>query len=91
MILGRPFLATGRAVIDVQKGELVMRVENEEIKFNVFKALKYLIEDSKYVRISTVQEDFQELAVEDCLFMDALKAALTNMIDEREEVSKAVL
>ena len=38
IILGRPFLATGRALIDVQKGELRLRVQNEEISFNVFAA-----------------------------------------------------
>ncbi|XP_062114339.1 uncharacterized protein LOC133825404 [Humulus lupulus] len=38
IILGRPFLATGRALIDVQKGELRLRVQNEEISFNVFTA-----------------------------------------------------
>lgn len=53
LILGRPFLAIG-IVIDVQKGKLVMRVENEEIKFNVFKALKYPIKDSECMIISTV-------------------------------------
>ncbi|XP_062085017.1 uncharacterized protein LOC133791100 [Humulus lupulus] len=31
IILGRPFLATGRALIDVQKGELKLRVQNEEL------------------------------------------------------------
>ncbi|XP_060959491.1 uncharacterized protein LOC133030733 [Cannabis sativa] len=36
IILGRPFLATGRAVIDVQKGELKLRVQDEEVNFNVF-------------------------------------------------------
>ena len=29
IILGRSFLATGRALIDVQKGELTMRVQDE--------------------------------------------------------------
>ncbi|XP_062103160.1 uncharacterized protein LOC133814181 [Humulus lupulus] len=38
IILGRPFLATGRALIDVQKGELRLQVQNEEISFNVFAA-----------------------------------------------------
>ena len=28
IILGRPFLATGRAMIDVQKGELTMRLND---------------------------------------------------------------
>ena len=38
IILGRPFLATGRALIDVQKGELKLRVQKEEVTFNVFAA-----------------------------------------------------
>ena len=29
IILGRPFLATGKALIDVQKGELTLRVNEE--------------------------------------------------------------
>ncbi|MCQ7416373.1 retropepsin-like domain-containing protein, partial [Salmonella enterica] len=40
IILGRPFLATGRALIDVQKGELTMRVHDQEVKFSVFDAMK---------------------------------------------------
>ena len=41
IILGRPFLATGRAMIDVQKGELRLRVQEEEVTFNVFNAIKH--------------------------------------------------
>ena len=40
IILRQPFLATGRAMIDVQKGELRLRVQEEEVKFNVFNAIK---------------------------------------------------
>ncbi|XP_017647948.1 uncharacterized protein LOC108488160 [Gossypium arboreum] len=40
IILGRPFLATGRTVIDVQKGEVTMRVNDQQITFNVFQSLK---------------------------------------------------
>ena len=36
IILGRPFLAIGRALIDVHKGELRLRVQDEEVRFNVF-------------------------------------------------------
>ncbi|XP_062100923.1 uncharacterized protein LOC133806853 [Humulus lupulus] len=39
IILGRPFLAIGKAQIDVQKGELKLRVQNEEVTFNVFSAI----------------------------------------------------
>ncbi|XP_015960057.1 uncharacterized protein LOC107483957 [Arachis duranensis] len=41
IILGRPFLATTRAIIDVQKGELVLRLHEEKVIFNVFKAMSY--------------------------------------------------
>ncbi|KAJ9540615.1 hypothetical protein OSB04_027121 [Centaurea solstitialis] len=41
LLLGRPFLATGRTLIDVQKGELTMRVHDQEVTFNVFNSLKY--------------------------------------------------
>ena len=41
IILGRPFLATRRAMIDVQKGALRLRVQEEEVTFNVFNAIKH--------------------------------------------------
>ena len=41
IILERSFLSTGRALIDVQKGELKLRVQDYEVTFNVFNAMKY--------------------------------------------------
>ncbi|XP_057734372.1 uncharacterized protein LOC130949748 [Arachis stenosperma] len=41
IILRRPFLATVEAIIDVQKGELVLRLHEEKMIFNVFKAMSY--------------------------------------------------
>ena len=41
IIQGRPFLATGGALIDVQKGELKLRALGEEITFHVFRPLKF--------------------------------------------------
>ncbi|XP_052110247.1 uncharacterized protein LOC127741561 [Arachis duranensis] len=40
IILGRPFLATAGAIIDVQKGELTLRLHDEKLVFNVFKKKK---------------------------------------------------
>ncbi|XP_073119742.1 uncharacterized protein [Henckelia pumila] len=40
LIMGRPFLETGKALIDVQKRELLLRVGEEKISFDVFNALK---------------------------------------------------
>nr|XP_027067785.1 uncharacterized protein LOC113693444 [Coffea arabica] len=35
IILGRPFLATARTIIDVEKGKLILRVNGEELEFNL--------------------------------------------------------
>ncbi|XP_070048933.1 uncharacterized protein [Nicotiana tomentosiformis] len=40
IILGRPFFSTGRALIDCETGELKMRLNDEEIKFNVQKSMR---------------------------------------------------
>ena len=39
LLLGRPFLATGAALIHVQKDELTLRVGNEAVHFNLDKSL----------------------------------------------------
>ncbi|XP_057775478.1 uncharacterized protein LOC130994454 [Salvia miltiorrhiza] len=41
LILGRPFLATGRALIDVANGELTLRVNDENHTFSIYRALKF--------------------------------------------------
>ena len=41
IILRWPFFATGREMIDVKNGELRLRVQEEEVTFNVFNAKKH--------------------------------------------------
>src|SRR5580765_5011870 len=41
LILGRPFLATGRALIDVEQGVVDLRVADEVVTFNVYKNAKH--------------------------------------------------
>ena len=55
IILGRPFLATGKAIIDVQRGELKLRVQNDEVKFNVFEAVRHLAESDACFMIETME------------------------------------
>ena len=40
LILGRPFLATGKALIDVDNGELTFRFNGESTTFSIYEALK---------------------------------------------------
>lgn len=36
VILGRPFLATGRTLVDVKNGEIILRVEDKQEIFNIY-------------------------------------------------------
>ncbi|GJT51252.1 zf-CCHC domain-containing protein [Tanacetum coccineum] len=40
IILGRPFLATARAVVDVHEGKLNLRVKSETVTFNIGNSMK---------------------------------------------------
>lgn len=44
IILGRPLLAIGWALVDVEFGETKFWVNNEEVSFNVCKCMKPLID-----------------------------------------------
>ena len=46
LLLGRPFLATGAALIDVKKGELTLRVGDEAVHFNLNQSLKQFDSDN---------------------------------------------
>ena len=49
LLLGRPFLATRAALIDVQKGELTLRVGNEAVHFNLNRSLEHPDVDAESV------------------------------------------
>jgi hypothetical protein len=40
VLLGRPFLATGRALIDVEMGDLMLRLNDESVNFKVFESME---------------------------------------------------
>lgn len=40
IILGRPFLATERALLDVERGELKIRLNKNEVNFNICRSMK---------------------------------------------------
>ena len=55
IILGRPFLATGRVMIDVYKGELKLRVKDDEVRFSVFNAVRHPTERNACFMIEAVE------------------------------------
>ncbi|XP_070017451.1 uncharacterized protein [Nicotiana sylvestris] len=60
-ILGRPFLATGRAIIDVCEGKMTMGVGDRVEVFNVYRALKLPAHYEELSMISMVESDATSL------------------------------
>nr|GEV51773.1 reverse transcriptase domain-containing protein [Tanacetum cinerariifolium] len=66
LILGRPFLRTGRALIDIYGEELTLRVDDEAITFKVGQTSKYFYNDVELINQIDVidvacEEYFQEV------------------------------
>ena len=55
LLLGRPFLATSVALIDIKKGELTLRVGTKKVHFNLNQSLKQPdVEQAQCMRINSV-------------------------------------
>ncbi|XP_062080348.1 uncharacterized protein LOC133785107 [Humulus lupulus] len=77
--------ATGQALIDVQKGELKLRVQGEEVVFNVFKAMTYPKASDSCFSVDVVEEVVERKKLRE----DPLELSLTvDDVDgeENEEV-----
>nr|GFA03996.1 reverse transcriptase domain-containing protein [Tanacetum cinerariifolium] len=62
LILGRCFLKTSRALIDVHKGELTLRIGNEAITYNLDQTVRY---SANYNQITANKIDVIESACEE--------------------------
>ncbi|XP_016476369.1 uncharacterized protein LOC107797961 [Nicotiana tabacum] len=103
IILGRQFLATGGAIIGLREGKLKMRVDDEEVTFNVYKALKLPkhyedlcmitvvelkgIEQSSYVNCSDLDGTTELEKM--VLQAECVKMIEKKIIDERGDLPRA--
>ncbi|KAH9697093.1 hypothetical protein KPL71_023468 [Citrus sinensis] len=72
IILGKPFLATGKTLIDVQKREFTMRVNDHQVTFNVLEAMRNPDE----------VEDCNFLSVVDLVVADRMDRGCSNVLDK---------
>lgn len=56
LILRRPFLETGRDLIDVNLDELALRFNKEQVVFNVFEAIKNQYEQPQFYKIRKMRK-----------------------------------
>ncbi|GJT83362.1 reverse transcriptase domain-containing protein [Tanacetum coccineum] len=73
LILGRSFLKTGRALIDVYAGELTLRVGKDAVTFNLDQTSRY---SSNYDDTSVNRIDVIDMAYEDDFLLEEVDAFL---------------
>ncbi|XP_015970266.1 uncharacterized protein LOC107493724 [Arachis duranensis] len=104
IILGRSFLATIGNIIDVQKSELTLRLHDEKMVFNVFKAMSYPQESleecmrldvGEIVVQETFEETLEEVTEEDSTLgievadIKAAKVPIPSTLEERKKEKEA--
>lgn len=72
----QPFLAT-RTLIDVATRELIIRVNNEQVIFNIFKDMEYPKSADDYFAINIIKQTVLEMQ-EGNQFLDPLEHILTS-------------
>ncbi|KAL5734141.1 hypothetical protein ACOSP7_032002 [Xanthoceras sorbifolium] len=74
ILLGRPFMATAKTIIDVQNGKLSMIVLDETVEFKVFDSLPYPVGSHDCFQIdivdSMVDEEFTEEELEELMELE---------------------
>ena len=89
IILGRPFLAIGRVMIDVQKGELKLRVQDDEVRFSVFNAVRHPTESAACFMMEVVEAIVpSQSALTDLLEASLVQNAKEELSEEAEEYVK---
>ena len=71
IILGRPFLATGRALVDMEKGQMKFRLNNEEVNFNICRSMRQSGELQSVSVISYNMGETSETQIEERLGVEA--------------------
>ena len=78
IILGRPFLATGRALVDMEKRQMKFRLNSEEVTFNICRSMRQSGELQSVSAISYNMGETSQTQIEERLSVEALAAVIMN-------------
>lgn len=89
IILGQPFLATRRALLDVDYGKIIFQVNNEDISFNVCMSMKQPKDLQIFLVIDIVDDEINntiKVNFMDDLLVGALWNLGSEVIEEKDKV-----
>ena len=78
IIFGRPCLSTGRALVDMEKGQMKFWLNNEEVTFNICRSMRQSGEIQSISAISYRVEKSLEVQIEERLGVEKLTAVIIN-------------
>ena len=81
LILGRPFLATAGAIIDVKEGRICLNIGNIPMTFDMEKLIKRPLIDKQASYVDDISELAEESFIDQCSD-DPLKKVLTSTEEE---------
>ena len=78
IILGKPFLATGRALVYKENGNMKFWLNNEVVTFNICRSMRHSGELQSLSDISYNMGETSETQIEECIGVEALAAVIMN-------------
>ena len=84
LIPERPFMKTAKIIIDVDKGKLKVCVQDEEVSFDVFEAMKHSSGARECFRADILDEIYTKQQTRLCT-SEPLMKGLTNNLEELNE------
>ncbi|XP_062176246.1 uncharacterized protein LOC133881340 [Alnus glutinosa] len=83
ILLGRPFLKTSKAKIDVNSGTITMEFDGKIVKFNICDAMKYPDDDNPVYSVDVIDPLAQEVFELDG--KDELEVAISKHLEKKNE------
>ena len=83
ILFGRPFFMTAGAIIDIRKGKITLKVDNEHMEFDVSKIMKSLpVEVARRIETIDIIDECIEEVIHEHLKQDPME---TNMVSKANE------
>ncbi|XP_015167823.1 uncharacterized protein [Solanum tuberosum] len=94
IILGRPFLAPWRALVDMEKEQMKFRLNNEEATLNISRSMKQSCELKSVSMVTHIVESGSKVSIEERLGVDTLATVMMNFdsdgIEDYDELVAAL-
>ncbi|XP_015057528.1 uncharacterized protein LOC107003754 [Solanum pennellii] len=91
LVLARPFLATGRALVYIEKGKMKLGLNNEKMTFNICRSMKQSGEIQSVSATNFRSKSGSEAQIEERLGVEALTTVIMNFaIDFIEDYDEFV-